>query len=65
MALSGRGRPQRWALAVRGLFVFIGAEPSTQYLAGQLAEDTHGFLLTGSNIPEARLGDRDRMPLFL
>ena len=52
-------------LAVRGLFVFIGAEPSTGWLAGQLAEDARGFLLTGSNIPEARLDDADRMPLFL
>jgi hypothetical protein len=31
----------------------------------QLAEDAHGFLLTGSNIPEAQLDHRDRMPLFL
>ena len=27
--------------------------PATEWLAGQLAEDAHGFLLTGSNIPEA------------
>jgi thioredoxin reductase (NADPH) len=52
-------------LAVRGLFVFIGAQPSTKWLAGQLAEDDHGFLLTGSNIPVARLEDPDRRPLFL
>jgi thioredoxin reductase (NADPH) len=52
-------------LAVRGLFVFIGAQPSTKWLAGQLAEDDHGFLLTGSNIPVARLEDQDRRPLFL
>jgi thioredoxin reductase (NADPH) len=52
-------------LAVRGLFVFIGAQPATGWLAGQLAEDAHGFLLTGSNIPEAQLEDRERAPLFL
>jgi thioredoxin reductase (NADPH) len=56
---------QTSALAVRGLFVFIGAEPSTRWLAGQLAEDPDGFLLTGSNVPAARLDDADRMPLFL
>ena len=50
---------------VRGLFVFIGAQPSTQWLAGQLAQDSHGFLLTGTNIPEAQLEDRNRLPLFL
>jgi thioredoxin reductase (NADPH) len=59
------GRQRTSALAVRGLFVFIGAQPSTQWLAGQLAEDTRGFLLTGSNIPQAHLDDRDQVPLFL
>jgi thioredoxin reductase (NADPH) len=52
-------------LAVRGLFVFIGAQPSTEWLGGQLAEDDHGFLLTGSNIPVADLDDADHVPLFL
>ena len=58
-------RQQTSALAVRGLFVFIGAEPSTGWLAGQLAEDARGFLLTGSNIGEAQLDDPSRTPLFL
>src|ERR1019366_5749315 len=51
--------------AVRGLFVFIGAQPSTKWLGGQLAEDSHGFLLTGGSIPEAQLDDTGQMPLFL
>ena len=58
-------REQRSALAVRGLFVFIGAQPSTGWLAGQLAEDSHGFLLTGTSIPQAQLGGTGRTPLFL
>ena len=58
-------RRQTSVLAVRGLFVFVGAQPATEWLAGQLAEDAHGFLLTGSNIPEAQLEDRNRAPLFL
>ena len=58
-------REQRSALAVRGLFVFIGAQPSTGWLAGQLAEDSHGFLLTGTNIPQAQLDGTGRTPLFL
>jgi thioredoxin reductase (NADPH) len=58
-------RRQTSVLAVRGLFVFIGAQPATGWLAGQLAEDAHGFLLTGSSIPEAQLEDKDRAPLFL
>jgi thioredoxin reductase (NADPH) len=63
--LVDTSQQQTSALAVRGLFVFIGAKPSTGWLAGQLAEDTRGFLLTGTNIPEARLDDTGRMPLFL
>ena len=58
-------RRQTSVLAVRGLFVFVGAQPATGWLAGQLAEDAHGFLLTGSNIPEAQLEDGNRAPLFL
>lgn len=63
--LLDASRQQTSALAVRGLFVFIGAEPSTQWLAGQLAEDTRGFLLTGTNIRETQLDDAGRIPLFL
>jgi thioredoxin reductase (NADPH) len=35
---------------VKGLFVFIGAAPCTDWLDGQLASDK-GFLLTGGDIP--------------
>jgi thioredoxin reductase (NADPH) len=52
-------------LALGGLFVFIGAKPGTDWLDGQLAADTDGFLLTG---PDIRLSQREpggRTPLFL
>jgi thioredoxin reductase (NADPH) len=52
-------------LAVRGLFVFIGAQPNTQWLGGQLAEDSHGFLLIGTSVPQARPEDTSPKPLFL
>jgi thioredoxin reductase (NADPH) len=52
-------------MAVRGLFVFIGAEPRTQWLAGQLAADSRGFLLTGADIPAAELGADSLGPLYL
>ena len=52
-------------LPVRGLFVFIGAKPGTGWLAGQLAEDSHGFLLTGTDVPVARLDAGNMNPLFL
>ena len=53
----GTGRP--------GPFRLHRRQPSTGWLAGQLAADTRGFLLTGSNIPLAQLDDSDRTPLFL
>jgi len=65
VVLVDTSRQQTSALAVRGLFVFVGAQPATGWLAGQLAEDSCGFLLTGSYIPEAQLGDAGRTPLFL
>ncbi|HEY3742020.1 MAG TPA: FAD-dependent oxidoreductase [Bryobacteraceae bacterium] len=34
----------------RALFVFIGAEPHTQWLEGTLVRDDRGFLLTGQNL---------------
>jgi thioredoxin reductase (NADPH) len=52
-------------LAIHGLFVFIGAQPRTAWLAGQLAEDSRGFLLTGTGIPAAASGDHAATPLFL
>lgn len=63
--LRREGQPEASELAVSGLFVFIGAKPGTGWLAGQLAEDTHGFLLTGSDIPATRLEDKNLAPLFL
>ena len=56
---------RRSELAARGLFVFIGAQPATAWLAGQLAEDARGFLRTGAGIPAGQLDDAGRMPLFL
>ena len=65
-ALLGEGQLEAWSsdnasrrsdrnLPSGGLFVFIGAKPSTEWLAGQLADDEHGFLLTGKDIPAAQL----------
>jgi thioredoxin reductase (NADPH) len=52
-------------LPIRGLFVFIGAKPSTGWLDGQLAEDDHGFLLTGSDLAETHVIGGVPAPLFL
>jgi thioredoxin reductase (NADPH) len=52
-------------LPICGLFVFIGANPCTGWLDGQLAEDGHGFLLTGADIPADRHERTDVTPLVL
>jgi thioredoxin reductase (NADPH) len=59
------GQPEASELAACGLFVFIGAQPGTRWLAGQLAQDTHGFLLTGPDVPPSWREDESRAPLFL
>jgi thioredoxin reductase (NADPH) len=52
-------------LAVNGLFVFIGAQPATQWLDGQLAQDSKGFLLTGTEVPASEIEAEGRSALFL
>ena len=39
-----------WTLPVDGMFVFIGAEPHTEWLEGTLSRDDDGFLLTGDAV---------------
>jgi thioredoxin reductase (NADPH) len=63
LALGSRSEESK--LAVTGLFVFIGAKPGTEWLAGQLAGDADGFLLTGGDVPADRLDDASQPPLFL
>ncbi len=45
-----------WTLPVDGLFVFIGAEPHTEWLEETLARDEEGFVLTGVAARDARDG---------
>jgi thioredoxin reductase (NADPH) len=63
--LQRAGQRETSELAVAALFVFVGANPGTGWLAGQLAQDRHGFLLTGSDIPADRLEDQNVTPHFL
>ncbi len=39
------------------LFVFIGAEPRTDWLDGVVARDDRGFILTGPDLLDGHLGD--------
>jgi thioredoxin reductase (NADPH) len=42
---------ERRRIGANALFVFIGATPCTDWLDGQLATDSHDFLLTGNDLP--------------
>ena len=42
-------------LASRALFVFIGADPRTDWCSDSLATDQHGFILTGQDLALAHL----------
>jgi thioredoxin reductase (NADPH) len=46
----------RRALAVRGLFLFLGAEPNTAWLGDCVALDAGGFVLTGTGLAERVTG---------
>jgi thioredoxin reductase (NADPH) len=48
---------ERRLVDARALFVFIGAEPCTGWLVGEVALDKNGFVLTGRDM-EQRGGDR-------
>jgi thioredoxin reductase (NADPH) len=65
VVLHAHDREESWTLPVCALFVFIGAKPSTEWLDGQLAEDEHGFLLTGTDVPATYLSEGEPAPLFL
>jgi thioredoxin reductase (NADPH) len=60
---------ERRDLRVGGLFIFIGADPCTEWLDGALAKDDDGFLLTGSELEVTHLdadtlvGGRPALPL--
>jgi thioredoxin reductase (NADPH) len=60
---------ERHSIQTRALFVFIGADPNTTWLAGAIELDDHGFIPTG---PAALYSDGDgnqgrtqRQPMML
>ncbi|MDX6723976.1 MAG: thioredoxin reductase [Solirubrobacteraceae bacterium] len=59
---------ERRELEARALFVFIGADPHTRWLGGQIALDSGGYILTGDAAcdDDEVLRDRDgHQPLML
>lgn len=59
----------RESINARALFVFIGADPNTEWLAGTVALDDHGFIETGqaaaNHIAGADGRSAVRRPVFL
>jgi thioredoxin reductase (NADPH) len=56
----------RRELEARALFVFIGADPHTDWLRDHVAMDEHCFLITGRDLQGDQLdAHADRRPLFL
>ena len=61
---------ERRTISARALFVFIGAEPHSEWLHGRVALDDGGYILTGNDAATAQYasGDGDgnrRSPLLL
>jgi thioredoxin reductase (NADPH) len=60
---------EKATLPAASLFIFIGAEPHTQWLQGGVQSDEKGFVLTGPDLLyEERLPEHwplERHPLFL
>jgi thioredoxin reductase (NADPH) len=55
----------RHELECRALFVFIGADPHTEWLRGHVAMDEHCFLLTGRDVQGEDLMAYSTEPFFL
>ena len=45
--------------------MLIGARPHTDWLPADIARDTHGFLLTGADLPDGYDWPLERRPLAL
>ena len=59
---------EQQSVPAAGMFIYIGANPHTDWLEGILQRDNHGFVLTGSNLENNRLPHSwmiDRNPFLL
>jgi thioredoxin reductase (NADPH) len=55
---------ERRRIAARALFIFIGAEPQSGWLDGELALDDGGYILTGPNAGGRSLLETSRQGVF-
>ncbi len=66
ITLKGSNGTPKTRLPCSAVFVFIGAEPSAEWLPSQIARDDKGYLLTGTDVIRSGLwplADRDPCPL--
>jgi thioredoxin reductase (NADPH) len=54
---------ERHSIETRALFVFIGADPNTEWLTGTLALDAHGFIATGQAALTCSAGEARPKPI--
>ncbi len=67
LVLADRASGERRTVPADGLFVLIGSHPRTEWLAGSLARDQWGFILTGPGLAgeAGRAWPLDRPPSLL
>jgi len=66
LTLKDEASAQTETLGAAALFVLIGADPHTEWLAGTLQRDPHGFILTGPGVRRKEaLWNLDRPPTRL
>ena len=66
ITLKQNATPAVQRLPCAAVFVFIGAEPSAEWLPADIARDDLGYLLTGTDVMRSGAwprGDRDPCPL--
>jgi thioredoxin reductase (NADPH) len=66
ISLRGTAAEPPRQIPCSAVFVFIGAEPSGQWLPAEIARDANGYALTGTDVVRSGLwprGDRDPCPL--
>jgi thioredoxin reductase (NADPH) len=64
--LKNRATKTQQRIPCSAVFVFIGAEPAAEWLPAEIARDTNGYLLTGTDVIRSGLWprvDRDPCPL--
>jgi thioredoxin reductase (NADPH) len=57
VTIENRETGELTAIATHNLFVLIGAEPKTDWLRDAVERDSHGYVLTGEDIPSDSLAD--------